>query len=317
MPDTSADFVLARLADSSISDHSDEEGEDGPVFVIPLWPGLRAVMLPLKVGNAYHFDTRGDLTLKVGGKRSAYDFLVCSRTLGRSSPVFQAMLFGGFAESKPADGSAWNVQLPDDDPSPLLLVLSIIHGHFHHVVRELKEYQLHELLVVTEKYDMTKILYPWASSWFAPYKERSLINDQASFSLVWSSWELGHKEAFCRFARGIMLQQPIDVKGELVTDEITLSRLSDSPFLQPPGFLGLGLKDVAFLETPAPECLLSVNKLSTEILAMTIDLPEEHKECDPLPALKDEVQKLVDCVPAPITDAHIIYLDNQAKKTGI
>ncbi|KAH9231479.1 hypothetical protein K456DRAFT_1763289 [Colletotrichum gloeosporioides 23] len=208
---------------------------------------------------------------------------------------------------------------------------------------------------------MTKILNPWASTWFAPYKERSLINNQNAFSLVWSSWELGHKEAFCRFARGIMLQQPIDVEGELVTDEITLSRLSDSPFLQPPGLLGhgdiahstwcikckckrgttkgfhlsqrlcgdlvfgslskrvagLGLKDVAFLETPTPECLLSVNKLSAEIQAMTIDLPEEHKECNPLPALKDEMQKLVDCVSAPITDAHILYLDNQAKKTGI
>lgn len=80
---------------------------------------------------------------------------------------------------------------------------------------------------------------------------------------------------------------------------------------------GLGLRDVAFLETPTPECLLSVNKLSAEIQAMTIDLPEEHKECNPLPALKDEMQKLVDCVSAPITDAHILYLDNQAKKTGI
>ncbi|KAJ0383085.1 hypothetical protein COL922a_011229 [Colletotrichum nupharicola] len=215
-------------------------------------------MSPLKVGKAYHFDTHGDLTLKVGGNRSAYHFLVCSRTLRRSSPVFKAMLFSGFAESKPADSAAWTIQLPDDDPSVILLVLSIIHGHFQLVARELKEYQLHEVLIVTEKHDMTKILNPWASTWFA---------------------------------RGIMLQQPIDVEGELVTDEITLSRLSDLPFLQPPRLL--------------------------EIQAMTIDLPEEHKECNPLPALKDEMQKLVDCVSAPITDAHILYLDNQAKKTGI
>ncbi|KAI8266386.1 hypothetical protein K4K58_009981 [Colletotrichum sp. SAR11_239] len=291
MPNTSADLVVARVANPSISSHSGEGVEHIPVFVIPLWPGLRAAMLPLKVGKAYHFDPHGDLTLKVGGNRSAYHFLVCSRTLRRSSPVFKAMLFNGFAESKPADSAAWTIQLPDDDPSVILLVLSIIHGHFQLVTRELKEYQLHEVLVVTEKYDMTKILNPWASTWFAPYKERSLINSQNAFSLVWSSWELGHKEAFSRFARGIMLQQPVNVEGELVTDEITLSRLSDSPFLQPPGLL--------------------------EIQAMTIDLPEEHKECNPLPALKDEMQKLVDCVSAPITDAHILYLDNQAKKTGI
>ncbi|KAF5495042.1 hypothetical protein CGCS363_v010131 [Colletotrichum siamense] len=407
MPNTSVDLVVARVTNPSIPGHSGEGSEHIPVFVIPLWPGLRAAMLPLKVGKAYHFDTHGDLTLKVGGNRSAYHFLVCSRTLRRSSPVFEAMLFRGFAESKPADSAAWTIQLPDDDPSVILLVLSIIHGHFQLVTRELKEYQLHEVLVVTEKYDMTKILNPWASTWFAPYKERSLINSQNAFSLVWSSWELGHKDAFSRFARGIMLQQPINVEGELVTDEITLSRLSDSPFLQPPGLLesiaqgrkvligdittllyntiqrlytaplcngkptvrcntcgciighgdiahstwcikckckrgttkgfhlsqrlcgdlvfgslskrvaGLGLKDVAFLETPTPECLLSVNKLSAEIQGMTIDLPEEHKECNPLPALKDEMQKLVDCVSAPITDAHILYLDKQAKKTGI
>ncbi|KAI8316109.1 hypothetical protein K4K61_009998 [Colletotrichum sp. SAR11_59] len=221
MPNTSVNLVVARVTNPSIPSHSGEGSEHIPVFVIPLWPGLRAAMLPLKVGKAYHFDTHGDLTLKVGGNRSAYHFLVCSRTLRLSSPVFEAMLFRGSAESKPADSAAWTIQLPDDDPSVILLVLSIIHGHFQLVTRELEEYQLHEVLVATEKYDMTKILNPWAST-----------------------------------------------------------------------------------------CLL-------DFLAMTIDLPEEHKECNPLPALKDEMQKLVDCVSAPITDAHILYLDNQAKKTGI
>ncbi|KAF0324298.1 hypothetical protein GQ607_008472 [Colletotrichum asianum] len=145
MPNTSVNLVVARVTNPSIPSHSGEGSEHIPVFVIPLWPGLRAAMLPLKVGKAYHFDTHGDLTLKVGGNRSAYHFLVCSRTLRLSSPVVEAMLFRGSAESKPADSAAWTIQLPDDDPSVILLVLSIIHGHFQLVTRELEEYQLHEV----------------------------------------------------------------------------------------------------------------------------------------------------------------------------
>ncbi|KAK2772867.1 nuclear pore protein-like protein [Colletotrichum kahawae] len=267
MPNTSAELVVARVANLPDSD-SDDGGDDGPIFVIPLWPGLRAAMLPLKVGKAYHFDTRGDLTLKVGGNRSGYDFVVCSRTLGRSSPVFQAMLFNGFAESKPADGAAWNVQLPEDGPSPLFLVLSIIHGHFQHVTRALKAYQLYELLVVTEKYDMTKILHPWASTWFAPYEKIRVIETEETFPLLW------------RVA-------------------------------------SIGLKGVALLVTPTPEYRSSVEKLFRDMQAMTIDLPEEHQDCNPLPALIGEMDELLENAPIPVTDAHIHHLENQAKKTGI
>ncbi|KAJ0346923.1 hypothetical protein KNSL1_007048 [Colletotrichum chrysophilum] len=191
------------------------------------------------VGEAYHFDTRGDLTLKFGGDQSAYEFVVCSRTLGRSSPVFQAMLFNGFTESKPSDGAAWNVQRPDDDPSPIFLILSIIHGHFQHVTRTLREKQLYEVLVVTEKYDMTKILNPLASTWFAPYEEIRFLGSDETFPLLWSSWELGHIKAFSRFAAGLMVRQPINVEGELVTGHKTLRRLSGLPYRQPPGLIGM------------------------------------------------------------------------------
>ncbi|KAI8286186.1 hypothetical protein K4K56_008956 [Colletotrichum sp. SAR 10_98] len=239
-------IVDIPVADESISSAS--EGDEYEDVTNSPWACLLAAMLALQVGEAYHFDTRGDLTLKVGGDESAYEFVVCSRTLGRSSPVFQAMLFNGFTESKPADGAAWNIQLPDDDPSPIFLILSIIHGHFQHVTRTLREKQLYEVLVVTEKYDMTKILNPLASTW--------------------------------RVA-------------------------------------AIGLKEVAFLETPTPDYQFSVEELSKDIRAMIIDLPEEHKECNPLPALRDETQQLLDCAYAPVTDAHMQYLENQAKKTGI
>ncbi|KAF5493798.1 hypothetical protein CGCF413_v010432 [Colletotrichum fructicola] len=408
MADTAtAEIPIVDIPVADVSISSASEGDEYEDVTNSLWACLLAAMLALQVGAAYHFDTRGDLTLKVGGDQSAYEFVVCSRTLGRSSPVFQAMLFNDLTESKPSDGAAWNVQLPDDDPSPIFLILSIIHGHFQHVTRTLREKQLYEVLVVTEKYDMTKILNPLASTWFAPYEEFRFLGSDETFPLLWSSWELGHIKAFSRFAAGLMVRQPINVEGELVTGHKTLRRLSGLPYRQPPGLIesiaqgrrdligkittllnttilrlcaiplcngkpsvqcnvcgsvighgdvdhptwcskckcnrgttkdfhlspslcgdlifgslsrrvaAIGLKEVAFLETPTPDYRFSVEELSKDIRAMIIDLPEEHKECNPLPALRDEMQQLLDCAYAPVTDAHMQYLESQAKKTGI
>ncbi|KAK1851174.1 nuclear pore protein-like protein [Colletotrichum chrysophilum] len=269
MADTAtAEIPIVDIPVADVSISSASEGDEYEDVTNSLWACLLAAMLALQVGEAYHFDTRGDLTLKVGGDQSAYEFVVCSRTLGRSSPVFQAMLFNGFTESKPSDGAAWNVQRPDDDPSPIFLILSIIHGHFQHVTRTLREKQLYEVLVVTEKYDMTKILNPLASTWFAPYEEIRFLGSDETFPLLW------------RVA-------------------------------------AIGLKEVAFLETPTPDYRFSVEELSKDIRAMIIDLPEEHKECNPLPALRDEMQQLLDYAYTPVTDAHMQYLESQAKKTGI
>ncbi|OIW30032.1 hypothetical protein CONLIGDRAFT_632143 [Coniochaeta ligniaria NRRL 30616] len=48
------------------------------------------------------FEEDGDLRLEVGPERMP--MIVCPKALARASPVFKRILFGGFAESKPADG---------------------------------------------------------------------------------------------------------------------------------------------------------------------------------------------------------------------
>lgn len=81
-------------------------------------------------------DKRGDLYLVVGEDISseenpAVKLQVCSRALARCSPVFEAMPFGGFAESQPAatlEQSSWVVHLPEDEPEYTLNFLEIIHG---------------------------------------------------------------------------------------------------------------------------------------------------------------------------------------------
>ncbi|KAI8267569.1 hypothetical protein K4K56_004477 [Colletotrichum sp. SAR 10_98] len=65
------------------------------------------------------FDSKGDLYLVVGIRAGdPSTFLVCSKVLARASPVFDKMLFGPFAESRPStesskQDSAWIVHLPE------------------------------------------------------------------------------------------------------------------------------------------------------------------------------------------------------------
>ncbi|KAF5495231.1 hypothetical protein CGCS363_v010130 [Colletotrichum siamense] len=217
---------------------SDDDGmsvanvkEDKPEPV-PFWECLKPATSTIECGKAFSFDPIGDLTLRVGEDGVAYEFVVCSRTLSRWSPVFRTMLFGGFAESRPAD-AVWSVSLPEDLPSAMFLVLSIIHGCFEHVPTSLSQFELYQTLAVTEKYDMTKIVRPWAAQWFKPYKKISSI--KGNEILLWVSWELGYAENFRSLAKDLLLSSSVNDEGQLVGhDGVALSTYS---CLEPPGIL--------------------------------------------------------------------------------
>lgn len=74
-------------------------------------------------------DPVGDLILRVGSNSnfSIKNFKVCSSSLRRASPVQKKMLFGPGRESQ-RDPSGWLVELPDDDPAAMHVLLDIIHG---------------------------------------------------------------------------------------------------------------------------------------------------------------------------------------------
>jgi hypothetical protein len=111
-------------------------------------------------------DEDGDLLLQVGSELGkTYGFKVCSAALRRASPVLKKMLFSKFKEAKPADGSEWNVDLPADDPSPFAIILQIIHGRFELVPRYIPLAQIHDVLVLADKYEMTLVVKPWAHTW--------------------------------------------------------------------------------------------------------------------------------------------------------
>ncbi|RWA13801.1 hypothetical protein EKO27_g1300 [Xylaria grammica] len=115
-------------------------------------------------------DPKGDLRIDVG-MFPAKSFVVCSRTLARTSPFWDKMLYGEFRESKPCpeDGNLeWTVKLPEDNTTAMGLLLNIVHGRFD-VVPSYEDpiyiRDLYDISVVTDKYDMAYVLKPWAKGW--------------------------------------------------------------------------------------------------------------------------------------------------------
>ncbi|KAF9876418.1 hypothetical protein CkaCkLH20_06361 [Colletotrichum karsti] len=141
------------------------------------------------------FDELGDLRLQVGAALAgvpAATFLVCSRTMARASPVFKKMLYGGFAESKPTDGSDWVVDLPEDHPRQIRHILHIAH-------------------VGANKYDCIGMFRPWAKRWL----ERIGLKDKRlDGHLLFVAWEFGQ----ARVLRHMMAK---------VADEASLSEDGD------------------------------------------------------------------------------------------
>lgn len=125
------------------------------------------------------YDEFADLRLEVG--TPPVSFMVCSRAMARGSPAFKAMLFGGFAESKPVSGD-WVVRLPEDDPQAFAIILEIFHGRIDRVPDRLTSQQsptapspacstlLYHVALIADKYCMLTLLRPWANLWLQAWR---------------------------------------------------------------------------------------------------------------------------------------------------
>ncbi|ORY59288.1 uncharacterized protein BCR38DRAFT_67666 [Pseudomassariella vexata] len=157
-------------------------------------------------------DPDGDLLLQVGesGCASAtgeHDlvtpvvFVSCSKSLSRASAVWKRLLYGGFAESRGAGSGNWEVQLPDDNIKAMTMVLAIIHGRFEllpPVDGSIGLEDLYQLTVLTDKYDLTRLLRPWARSWLqnSQKNKTATLGATPSERRIWIAWELGDRQLF-------------------------------------------------------------------------------------------------------------------------
>ncbi|KAI1850399.1 hypothetical protein JX266_004257 [Neoarthrinium moseri] len=205
-------------------------------------------------------DNDGDLVLIVGHDeciddlrvncQTAYDlhkpraFRVDSRAIARASRVFKRMLFGGFAESRKPEsaGESWTVRLPVDTPGAMEVILRIMHGQVHLVPmfdpldsKHGSSSLVYYITILTDKYDLTTLLRPWANNWlrlfptcklslrrfrFDTYVSESDLDNNLYYSLMdwlWISWELGSEEHFLLVFRWLVLHARMDLENGHLT----------------------------------------------------------------------------------------------------
>lgn len=205
----------------------------------------------------HDIDPNGDLVLIVGsdGPYNGVDgvvgvgvvasFRIHSGNLCRASSVFRAMLTGSFREARRrTDSEQWTVELPDDDPTAFGLLLMIIHSHFDKVPSAIDIQALYDITILTDKYDMTAILRPWASTWLLSINReredpRGLtclrpINREGDKRVIWIAWELGDMTLFEQMANRLLDTFQLNERGNVM---VGANRVSPEKYLDSIGLL--------------------------------------------------------------------------------
>ena len=188
------------------------------------------------------FDPDGDLRLEVGAKinpEEQLECIVCSKTLSRATSVFKNMLYGPFRESRASSSAAlstqnWVVELPEDNPQAMKILLSSMHSQYEHVPTALSLTELYQVLLVCDKYDTIRMIRPWAQLWFLPHTP--LAKSTGNEILMWIAWELGSENVFREVAARLCLECEVDPEGHLLDSQGNLLQMYECPW--PSSILG-------------------------------------------------------------------------------
>lgn len=91
---------------------------------------------------------------------------VSSAHLKLVSSVFKSLLSGNLREGSALRSYGYvEIPLPEDPPQALLILLSIIHSAWEYMPRQINVDLLLRIVVLADKYDMSKILKQFSREW--------------------------------------------------------------------------------------------------------------------------------------------------------
>jgi hypothetical protein len=114
-------------------------------------------------------DPDGDVFLRCKDQDTGIpkSFRVSSKVLRLASPVFARLLGPTFQEGrKLRQEGCLVVQLEDDDAPLMKLILDVLHYKADSTYQVVDAEKLARLAIHCDKYDCTKALGPWVSTWF-------------------------------------------------------------------------------------------------------------------------------------------------------
>lgn len=188
------------------------------------------------------FDNAGDLRLLVWDQTPEAVqrvFIVSSKAMSMACVAWNSMLNGSFKEAQPTSGER-EVELPDDDPAALEVLLNIAHLRFDWVPSWLYFNVLLQVTVLTDKYDMTRLIRPWATSWFQTAQRLVSVTQSGYEEWLWIAWELGQTHTFETLATHLVKSVRVDNNGNCTTNTGKLLDPCRSTGQQfPPGIIGM------------------------------------------------------------------------------
>ncbi|KAF2016883.1 hypothetical protein BU24DRAFT_406978 [Aaosphaeria arxii CBS 175.79] len=163
-------------------------------------PAGSAFSFPPVIRETVTLHEWGDVTLIVGERKRRV--LVSSSMMRRASPVWRAMFSKNWIE-----GSASEVEFPDDNEDAMLLVLRIAHLHFSEIPAKGAMWfgNLVQLAVVCDKYDLVGLVRPFVDlhGWVRTMEPHLL--DKGREEMLFVSWTFGYLDHFERLAKHLAM----------------------------------------------------------------------------------------------------------------
>lgn len=162
----------------------------------------------------------GDLIIRVHDTSDRWenrDFLVDSNTVNRLSEPC------GVLVARESANSEFDIVVIRDNTRYLGIIFSIMHCRFEDEPSVFDELELYDFLQVTEEYEVTRLLRPWAATWVKPYRDDSFPlefrdNTPAMKALgkrFWTVRTLGEKNISRKLVQYVVKEIPFNHEHSL------------------------------------------------------------------------------------------------------
>jgi len=123
-------------------------------------------------------------------------------------------------------------------------MLSIVQSRFSNLPTILAMTRLRNILVFSDKYDMTKAIRPWAQTWFPL---RYLLQESPDYiTAINIAWEFGAEAVLASVVQGVIAECAADADGDLHDIGAVPIKQADIMPLVPQGLFGKSI----------PSCLI-------------------------------------------------------------
>jgi hypothetical protein len=145
--------------------------------------------------------------------------MVSSKHMSLASPVFKAMLQGGFREGEELRGmKKISLPLPDDDTEAMKILIHLIHCKLNFVPLEVNLELFTNIAILVDKYRMHEVLRIMAPIWTKHLEADMLKTWNSCVRWICIAWVFGMREEF-RKATQFLHQRSVKHISELMQEE--------------------------------------------------------------------------------------------------